>query len=62
MTGGAATTLAASVSAGASSITLADASGLQPGDFLKVDSKSNVEVVEVASINVNRLRSIPILP
>ncbi len=51
--GGTATTLAVSASAGATSITLADASGLQAGDFLKLDSKSNVEVVEVASINVN---------
>jgi hypothetical protein len=51
--GGVATTLASAVSAGATSITLADASGLQPGDFLKLDGKSNVEVVGVASVNVN---------
>jgi len=51
--GGVATTLASAVSAGAASITLADASGLQPGDFLKLDSKSNVEVVKAASVSVN---------
>lgn len=60
--GGTATTLASAVSVGASSIALADASGLQAGDFLKLDSKSNVEVVEIASISTNTVTLDPETP
>lgn len=53
--GGAVTSLAGNAASGATSITVADASGLQTGDFVKLDSKSNVEIIKIGSINVNTL-------
>lgn len=53
--GGVATTLAGSAAGGASSITVADGSGLQTGDFLKIDGKSNVEIVKVSSVVSNTI-------
>lgn len=55
MDGGVSTTLASGASAGAGSITVADASGLAAGDYLKLDGKSNVEIVRVGSVETNTI-------
>lgn len=47
--GGLETTLSSAAAAGATSIVLASATGLQANDYLKIDSKSNCEVVRVKS-------------
>jgi len=49
------TTLSASVSSAALSVTVADATGLQDDDFVRIDSNSNVEIVQIDSIAVNTL-------
>jgi hypothetical protein len=52
---GVSTTLSASVSSAALSVTVADATGLQDDDFVRIDSNSNVEIVQIDSIAVNTL-------
>ena len=51
--GGVSTTLASAVYAGAGSVTVADGSGIAAGDYLKLDSKGNVEVVKADSVESN---------
>ena len=53
--GGVNTTLSASVYSGSLSIDVADATGLQDNDFVRIDSNSNVEIVQIDSIAVNTL-------
>ena len=51
--GGVRTTLASNVAAGATTVTLTDASGLQGGDFFKLDAEGNIEILQVGSIMSN---------
>lgn len=53
--GGVSTTLSASVYSASVSIDIADATGLQADDFVRLDSNSNVEIVQIDSIAVNAL-------
>lgn len=51
--GGVSTSLASAVYAGAGSITVAAGAGIAAGDYLKIDSKGNVEVVKVDGVEAN---------
>lgn len=53
--GGVNTTRSASVYSASVSIDVADATGLQADDFIRVDTNSNVEIVQVDSINANTI-------
>jgi len=53
--GGVSTTLSASVYSASVSIDVADATGLQADDYIRVDANSNVEIVQVDSINTNTI-------
>ena len=49
--GGLKTTLSANAAAGAGSVGLVSVTGLQAGDFLKLDIATSVEIIEVGSID-----------
>ena len=53
--GGTSTTLSASVYSAGLSVDVADATGLQAEDFVRVDSNSNVEIVQIGSMVSNTL-------
>ncbi|GJM14946.1 MAG: hypothetical protein DHS20C13_02730 [Thermodesulfobacteriota bacterium] len=53
--GGVSTTLSASAASAGLTIDVADAAGLQADDFVRIDSNSNVEIVQIDSIAVNTL-------
>ena len=53
--GGVSTSLSAEVQNGATSVTVADATGLQADDYIKIDAKSNIEIVQIDSIASNTL-------
>lgn len=60
--GGVNTTLSASVASGGLSVDVADATGLQADDFVRLDSNSNVEIVQISSIVTNTLTLKPETP
>lgn len=53
--GGVSTALGAEVQSGAGSVDVASAVGLQVNDFVKIDAKSNIEIVQIDSIASNTL-------
>lgn len=53
--GGVNTTLSVSVASTGPSLDVADATGLQADDYVRIDSNSNVEIVQIDSIAVNTL-------
>ena len=60
--GGVSTTLSASVYSGGLSIDVADATGLQADNFIRIDSNSNVEIVQIGSIASNTLNLKSVTP
>lgn len=60
--GGVSTTLGASVYSNSVSIDVADATGLQSEDFVRVDNNSNVEIVQIDQVTANTLTLKPETP